>query len=182
MDCHSPGKIIEDHINNIQKILETQLKRSPEQKYLCALYDFTKYTKFSSIAVGLIDIALSQRWDDGFEDEIKLRFLRQEKLSWMGAYQGGVEEIEKIQIRPRSGENQQNEHSKVLKLAKCGQRLGDMSFRQLLDDYQPSQIPIWHLQEVIWLLKIYFECNQCPQGFEDTVQSQTVHLSSQIEI
>ncbi|KAE9382469.1 hypothetical protein BT96DRAFT_272200 [Gymnopus androsaceus JB14] len=81
---HFPGQNqdgIEVHSSNITKVFGTLLQTSTWREYLDGLYNFAEYGKFSSISLQLIDVALAQMWDKGFEEEIKLRFLKEGRLS-----------------------------------------------------------------------------------------------------
>lgn len=130
---HSPGKgqdIIEDHCSNIAKILEIQLQNLSEKEYLAALHDFARYTKFSSTSIGLIDIALNHRWDDISVEEIKLRFVKGERLSWMGDYERAEAEIEAIQLILMDVKTQQSEEIRSKNRARCPLMLGNIRLMQ----------------------------------------------------
>ncbi|KAE9382487.1 hypothetical protein BT96DRAFT_1027636, partial [Gymnopus androsaceus JB14] len=126
---HSPGQsqdVIEVHSSNITKVLGIILQNSAQREYLDGLYDFAEYGKFSSISLQLIDVALAQMWDKGFEEEIKLRFLKEKSLSWMGNHQRAKTEIEIIQLKLKDINIHEHEESKANNNAKCLQRLGDI--------------------------------------------------------
>ncbi|KAE9406943.1 TPR-like protein [Gymnopus androsaceus JB14] len=126
---HSPGQdqdVIEAHSGNITKILEILLKNSIEREYLDGLCDFAQYSKFSPINLQLIDVALAQTWNQGYEEEIMLRFVKEDRLFWMGYYQRAITEIETIQLKLKDMNIDEQKEIIENNNAKCLQYLGNI--------------------------------------------------------
>ncbi|KAE9398519.1 TPR-like protein [Gymnopus androsaceus JB14] len=165
---HSPGQgqdIIEIHSSNITKVLETLLQMSTRREYLDCLYDFAEYGKFSSISVELIDIALAQKWDESYEEEIKLRFEKERRLSWMGYQERAIAEIETIQARLKDGNIPQIEESRVTKIAMCLKCLGDI-FR-MQNNYPEAKLLLTEAKTQFEKAGEQFGAAQCIQRLGD---------------
>ncbi|KAE9398045.1 TPR-like protein [Gymnopus androsaceus JB14] len=126
---NSPGKnqdVIEAHSANVVKVFQIQLRNSPQQEYLEGLYNFTEYTKFYPSSVELIDIALSQTCYNSYDEELKLRFEKENSLCWMGYYDKAKSEIETIQQRLNDVSIHSNAESKANHIGRCLQSLGNI--------------------------------------------------------
>ncbi|KAE9411485.1 hypothetical protein BT96DRAFT_912046 [Gymnopus androsaceus JB14] len=165
---HFPGQgqdMIEVHSSNIAKVLEILLQNSTKREYLDGLYDFAEYGKFSPISLQLIDIALAQMWDQGFEEEIKLRFLKGRKLLWMGSNYRAKTEIEIIQLKLKEINIYEYAESKAKNNAKCLQSLGNICRMQ--SEYSEAKLLLTEAQTQFEKVGHQLGAAQCIQSLGD---------------
>ncbi|KIK56209.1 hypothetical protein GYMLUDRAFT_47245 [Collybiopsis luxurians FD-317 M1] len=122
--------IIELHIANIVKVVGTQIQSKADEKYIDACQSVCEYSKFFSMTVSLIDMALGQNWRGKQEKKIELRFDKVYILTWMGYFAAAKAEVEKIQLSLRNIKYNLPEKIKMRFEMKCLQDLGYILMRE----------------------------------------------------
>ncbi|THU77894.1 TPR-like protein [Dendrothele bispora CBS 962.96] len=75
------------HINNIEKIFKAQINSGhPKTSSISAVKEFTGFSRFNSVSMGLIDLILEKDTNIKKNDEVDLKLMRAFRWQWMGSF------------------------------------------------------------------------------------------------
>ncbi|KAE9387983.1 TPR-like protein [Gymnopus androsaceus JB14] len=178
---YSPGQgqdVIEVHSSNITKVLKTLLQDSNQREYLNALYQFAEYSKFFPLCLQLIDVVLAPICSQDFEEQIKLHFMKEYQLSWMGYHQRAKGEIEIIQLKLKNMDIYEHEESKAKNNAKCLQHLGYICTMQ--SEYSEAKLLLTEAKTQFEKVGHQFGAAQCIQSLGDICTMQNKYSEAKL--
>ncbi|KAF5366850.1 hypothetical protein D9758_006489 [Tetrapyrgos nigripes] len=126
---------LDPHFGNITKILKDQIEGSLQQSHFDAVAKVTKYTKFYSSSIQLLESILNQKSYLSLNVEMEMKLKKIEMLRWMGNYQEAINMIQDIQRNAEVKLNL-NDNSLIFEaqqlMARSHQKLGDIYYYQNL--------------------------------------------------
>ncbi|KAF5338669.1 hypothetical protein D9758_018033 [Tetrapyrgos nigripes] len=183
---------LEQHIGNIFKILEIQIKRSFEKSHMKVLIKLCNYTKYYPGLLPLVEKHLEWKSQMILSDQIEMMFLQESILSFMGEYGKAievincVEELYKSQINEEAGNLNVITSTSSISMnntieqtqAKCYRRLGTIFFYQC--DYTQSQQKLQQARELYESIGDMRGVAECLQSLGNICRMLSQHENAKV--